>query len=1242
MRFKGGIMYYIADSESGIKEFSSILNNNHFNADPRYNYAWKNPVLAILKDCIVSGDDPKILVDEKNGIADVWECTQGAFVEVLREKTVSLYVVDDSDFIDDLTGWEAQSICTHEVSVVTEKTIDNLYGMLLDYEIDGMCELHYYSEDKAYLHDLDYVVDHIAERDEKPILVIENGVLVRLDGYDWHQEIIIPDGVESIGCRAFHERNVFKVVISNGVKNIEPEAFLECSVSEVVIPDSVTFIGEWAFGECENLKEITIPESLEEIEPRAIGFYHDRLYMEQPYNHEIVIYGKTGSAAEQYVKTNGGYSNQHLRFVNISVAVDGTVYEEDTSDGTVYEDDTSDETVYEDDTSDGTVYEDEASDGTVYEDETTDGTVYEDETSDGTVNEEAAGEKTGDSFDTGGLLLNTYRIDSNAIQGGMGTIRRVHHMSWDTDLAMKRPKKEFFVTEKQKDAFIHECDAWINLGLHPNIVSCYYVREIDEVPTIFSEWMDGGSLEGKIRDGSLYKGTDAEVGKRLLDIAIQFARGLNVAHERGLIHQDVKPDNLLLTNDWDAKVSDFGLAKARSMITILEGDWTVREDDPFGTIVTPSGGMTPSYCSPEQAASQPLTRRTDIYSWAVSVLEMYIGDRPWFQGRELTGPVVSVACDTYFEMCRVPMPDRLRSLLARCLAYNPDDRYHDFSRVEASLKEIYRMETGEEYPRPLPEAASDTADSLNNRALSFIDLGKTDDALKIWDEAIRVDNRNFRCHYNRAVTLWKNNRINADELYAAVMEREEESSDWEKASEAVSFAKVVMESDIKAKLIKDIRAENPAKNTFTREDFYAQAPKSGVELPEEPIYTFEMAYSYWQEKVADSDGVYDQSRDGKRTISYDSKTEEYVVREENKEYRFRNTPIGRVGGGWKFVDKSGGILSTHNFDVHFISAVTGRSLLIFHADRDWDDDVIFEHITRCSDNGFVELEKSDTMRSKRWLKLPPSDPKVDYILSRIESFAERKDALEQLKRDYYEALRFMEEDEYEEVLSILSPFAENGALLQLEPALRLWEKLFNYCEPGKLITVIPSEEHWRPVQYDSDVVHREAPEGFDWELNVYEGDSFYLTAIEKYTMSDNYHDTIDYDFTYSLKAEDFESGRIIFTVDKLTSDSQDDENVIDYGLWMILDGNKLWYKKKDWPDSGNVNLETPEFQRKAGLRITLPGTGEYFLRNTDNGVEIGGFLFDDEFCGLIPLLDKQIVQCRNRAYRLIYQYTGIR
>jgi serine/threonine protein kinase len=141
-------------------------------------------------------------------------------------------------------------------------------------------------------------------------------------------------------------------------------------------------------------------------------------------------------------------------------------------------------------------------------------------------------------------------------------------------------------------------------------VSCYYVREIGGVPTIFSEWMENGSLENRIDDRTLYEGTPEQVQKRLLDIAIQFARGLHYAHESGsgLIHQDVKPDNLLMSKKWDAKVVDFGLARART------------------AAIVPNGGYTPAYCSPEQSLWEPLTRRTDIYSWAVSILEMYPGE----------------------------------------------------------------------------------------------------------------------------------------------------------------------------------------------------------------------------------------------------------------------------------------------------------------------------------------------------------------------------------------------------------------------------------------------------------------------------------------------------------------------------------------------------------------------------------------------------------------------------------------
>ena len=166
-------------------------------------------------------------------------------------------------------------------------------------------------------------------------------------------------------------------------------------------------------------------------------------------------------------------------------------------------------------------------------------------------------------------LLGMYKVTSDAIRGGMGSVWRVHHKDWNVDLAMKRPLPRFFAegSEKRKENFIRECESWINLGMHPNIVSCYYVREIGGVPTIFSEWMENGSLENRIRDGSLYQGTEEEKQARLLDIAIQFSRGLHYAHENGggMIHQDVKPANLLLTNEYEAKVADFGLARIVQM-----------------------------------------------------------------------------------------------------------------------------------------------------------------------------------------------------------------------------------------------------------------------------------------------------------------------------------------------------------------------------------------------------------------------------------------------------------------------------------------------------------------------------------------------------------------------------------------------------------------------------------------------------------------------------------------------------
>ena len=359
----------------------------------------------------------------------------------------------------------------------------------------------------------------------------------------------------------------------------------------------------------------------------------------------------------------------------------------------------------------------------------------------------------------GSLLLNTYRIDSDPIHGGMGSVWRVHHTNWNADLAMKRPQAKLFKNEKQKEDFIRECNVWMDFGLHPNIVSCYYVREIDSVPTIFSEWMDGGSLEKAIRSEKLYSGSEDEKQERILDIAIQFARGLNFAHKKGIIHQDVKPDNLLLSKDWDAKVADFGLAKARAVLTAPESS----EAKPGMTLAAQSGGYTPAYCSMEQMDGKVLTRRTDIYSWAVSVMEMYMGERPW-----ANGVIAGLSCTDYLENTKVPLPGGLKELLTACMNAEPDDRPKDFDEIESALLEIYSNSFGKKYPRPLPKAASDTAESLNNRALSCIDLGQTKKAEELFDAAVKANPQSLQSVYNRALFQWRAGKITDAEAISSV------------------------------------------------------------------------------------------------------------------------------------------------------------------------------------------------------------------------------------------------------------------------------------------------------------------------------------------------------------------------------------------------------------------------------------------------------------------------------------------
>ncbi|MGW6244346.1 serine/threonine-protein kinase [Streptomyces roseolus] len=227
----------------------------------------------------------------------------------------------------------------------------------------------------------------------------------------------------------------------------------------------------------------------------------------------------------------------------------------------------------------------------------------------------------------GEVVDGRYEVTALLGRGGMGEVFRVRHLGWGTDLAVKSPLLGDADSPRRRELFTAEAQTWVSLGLHPHVCGCHYVRTIGGVPRVFAEYVPGGSLADRIRSRQLYAGGEADVLARILDVAVQTAWGLEHAHRRGVVHQDVKPANVLLDDSGTAKITDFGLARAHA--AALTGSAEVR---PGASLLLTGGGMTPAYAAPEQAAGHRVGARSDLFSFGVSVLEMLTGEVRWLLG----------------------------------------------------------------------------------------------------------------------------------------------------------------------------------------------------------------------------------------------------------------------------------------------------------------------------------------------------------------------------------------------------------------------------------------------------------------------------------------------------------------------------------------------------------------------------------------------------------------------------------
>lgn len=347
-------------------------------------------------------------------------------------------------------------------------------------------------------------------------------------------------------------------------------------------------------------------------------------------------------------------------------------------------------------------------------------------------------------------------------EGGVGVVQRVRRKDWNVDLIIKSPKPGVVLTESGKESFERECQTWIELGLHANIVSCYFVRRIDGIPRLFAELAPDGTLNDWISDKRIYSGSKEEALARIIDASIQFAWGLEHAHQQGLLHLDVKPSNVMISGT-TVKVTDFGLSKFAAPSETSEISTSFCE------------GMTPSYCSPEQFqafqiyrerrqsgnsskqgfATIPMTKQSDIWSWAISVLAMFHGRSPCKKGGQTAAKVFDLFLLAPPSPTRPIIPVGVVDLLRWCFKENPADRPASMQYVADELVRIYEETTGNKYCRHQPKNAALTAESFSNRAISLLDLGKTHEALELLRRADEASPNHPQIKFNYVLALWR-------------------------------------------------------------------------------------------------------------------------------------------------------------------------------------------------------------------------------------------------------------------------------------------------------------------------------------------------------------------------------------------------------------------------------------------------------------------------------------------------------
>jgi serine/threonine-protein kinase len=273
--------------------------------------------------------------------------------------------------------------------------------------------------------------------------------------------------------------------------------------------------------------------------------------------------------------------------------------------------------------------------------------------------------------------ISHYRIISKLGEGGMGEVYLAEDTKLDRKVALKILPSELAEDKDRMSRFVREARSASALN-HPNIITIHEIGESEGTHYIATEFIDGKTLNDFTKTNPLNF-------KSVLEIAIQIASALDEAHAAGIVHRDIKPDNVMIRASGLVKILDFGIAKLSE-----KNPANVSSED--ATVIKPqatSPGMiigTANYMSPEQAKGKDVDARTDIFSFGVLLYEMLSGKLP-FEGESAMEMIGAILKDEP-KLLPADIPAEITKIIGKCLRKDRDERYQTIKDVLIDLKDV--------------------------------------------------------------------------------------------------------------------------------------------------------------------------------------------------------------------------------------------------------------------------------------------------------------------------------------------------------------------------------------------------------------------------------------------------------------------------------------------------------------------------------------------------------------------------